>query len=168
MARPTKRNTERETTLLNALREGQTRSCACGLAGIDADTFPRWCKASPDFASAVAKAESEAEQSRVLTIQQASIGGSWQASAWWLARRRSSEWGTTQRVRLRDLTPEQLRGLLEEENTAPLPPALQVVIANGTKKKALSFDFDGLTDEEFDTVRAAECILQRSIRQGNP
>lgn len=75
MARPTKRNTERETTLLNALREGQTRSCACGLAGIDADTFPRWCKASPDFASAVAKAESEAEQSRVLTIQQASIGG---------------------------------------------------------------------------------------------
>lgn len=98
MARPTKRTPQVEERLFSALRDGNTRQAACAYAGISDQTLANWMARSLDFLEGVKKAEAEAEVRHVGNISRASHRGSWQASAFWLERRRPKEWGKVVRV----------------------------------------------------------------------
>jgi hypothetical protein len=98
MARRTKHTTERAETIVKALRDGNTRQTACRLAGVDLHTLARWMARFASFASAIEKAEAEAEGANVANIRREADGGTWQASAWWLERRRRDDWGKIDRV----------------------------------------------------------------------
>lgn len=98
MARPTKRTPDREARLLDALRAGNTRKAACQYAGVAQDAFNRWLVRFADFADVVKKAEADAEVRHVANIAKASQDGVWQASAWWLERRRPDDYGRRDRV----------------------------------------------------------------------
>jgi hypothetical protein len=92
MARPTKRSPERELTILNALRIGNTRTAAAALAEIGRDTLWEWTQSDPTFSNAVERAESEAETRFLGNVAKAAADGTWQAAAWWLERRRSGDY----------------------------------------------------------------------------
>jgi len=78
--------------VLSALRAGNTRKAAAAYGEINQDTFYEWLKVDPTFSEAVQKAEADAEVRHVANIAKAAGEGSWQASAWWLERRRYEEW----------------------------------------------------------------------------
>jgi len=86
--RPSKRTPECEARLLSALSAGNTRSAACHFASITAETLSVWLERFPEFSEAVKKAEADAEVRHVANIAKAAQEGQWQASAWWLERRR--------------------------------------------------------------------------------
>lgn len=90
--RPTKRSAGVTKAIVAALKKGNTRATAAKLAGITYTTLKRWCQLSVPFCAALEKAEAEAEQAHVNNIRVAGALGSWQASAWWLERRRSGDW----------------------------------------------------------------------------
>lgn len=90
--RPTKRSAKVQATIVAALKAGNTRATAAKLAGITYTTLKRWCRLSVPFCAALDQAEAEAERMYVGHIKKAAAGGSWQAAAWWLERRRSSDW----------------------------------------------------------------------------
>ena len=95
--RPTKRTPEAEAKIIELLKAGNTRKTACIAAGISEDTFARWRKDDEDFADAIEKAEEEAVARNVAIIQRAAIT-TWQAAAWWLERRRRSDYALKQEV----------------------------------------------------------------------
>jgi hypothetical protein len=78
-------------TLLTAIRNGNTLATAATLAGITYDTLKRWRRLDPPFNTVVLQAEAEAEVKHVNNI---GLAGkiNWQASAWWLERRRTGDW----------------------------------------------------------------------------
>ena len=90
--RNSKYTPERVKTITDALADGQTRRCAFGLAGISHQTFHEWLEAHADFSEAVEKAEAEAEAFHASNVKKASLDGTWQSSAWWLERRRKSDY----------------------------------------------------------------------------
>lgn len=90
--RPTKRSARVERAIVAALRAGNTRATAAKVAGITYTTLKRWCRLSVPFCAALEKAEAQAEQRHVKVIADAGKAGNWQASAWWLERRRSGDW----------------------------------------------------------------------------
>lgn len=94
VGRPTKRTPEREQRLLTALAAGNTRKAACHYAGIDLHTLGRWMQIAT-FATAIEKAETDAEVRFVAQIAKAAQDGTWQAAAWWLERRRPLDYGRT-------------------------------------------------------------------------
>lgn len=96
--RPSKRTPECERRILDALRAGNTRKAACAYAGIDLHTLARWSAAHATFATAIEKAEADAETRMVAQIAKAASGGTWTAAAWWLERRRSEEYGRRDKV----------------------------------------------------------------------
>ena len=98
MARPTKYTPETVKRIVDALAAGNTRRAAAAYGGIDEDTLGRWLRRYADFADAVKNAEAQAEVGHVARIAQASAAGTWQASAWWLERRRHADWGKVDRV----------------------------------------------------------------------
>ena len=98
MARPSKLTPERSARILDLLRAGNTRQTAAQASGIDPGTLSGYVSRFPDFATAVKEAESEAESRHVANIAGAAARGSWQASAWWLERRRYADWGRKDRV----------------------------------------------------------------------
>lgn len=99
-----------------ALRAGNSRRNAAACAGIDPATFYRWLalddpltgpiivgadehgpirltlSEGATFRDAVEKAEALAESEAVSLVLSSAIGGSWQAAAWWLERRRREDW----------------------------------------------------------------------------
>jgi hypothetical protein len=94
VGRPTKRTPRVEADLVAALNAGNTRQAACRYAGIDLHTFGRWLNYA-SFASVIEKAEADAEVRNVAVIAKAAQDGTWQASAWWLERRRPLAYGRT-------------------------------------------------------------------------
>jgi len=100
VGRPTKRTPEREQRLLDALRAGNTRKAACSYAGVAQDAFNRWLLRFADFADAIQKAEADAEVRHVANIARVAQEGTWQASAWWLERRRPDDYGRRERLDL--------------------------------------------------------------------
>jgi transposase len=92
MGRPKKITEDREARYLEAIRKGNTQRAACSYAGFSEDTLARTRDSNADFADAIKKAEAEAEMRHVEIIDRAGTD-SWQASAWWLERRHSSDWG---------------------------------------------------------------------------
>jgi hypothetical protein len=94
VGRPTKRTPHLEAALLQALRAGNTREAACHYAGIDLHTLSRWMRFAT-FATAIEKAETDAEVRFVAQIAKAAQDGTWQAAVWWLERRRPLDYGRT-------------------------------------------------------------------------
>lgn len=102
MGRPTKRSPERELTILNALRIGNTRTAACALADISLDTLAAWSAATPEFLGAIERAESEAESRFLGNVAKAAADGTWQAAAWWLERRRWQDYRRREGIEVSD------------------------------------------------------------------
>jgi len=97
VGRPSKLTAAVETVILDALRVGNTRTAA-EAAGVPRETVSRWIARNVTFRHAVTRAEAEAEVRAVGHITDAAAGGTWQASAWWLERRRHHDWGKVDRV----------------------------------------------------------------------
>jgi hypothetical protein len=116
--RPSVMTEQRETLICDVLREGGTRRNACKCAGISEDTFTRHLKRSEAFALMVVQAEGEAERHAIGVIR-AAMPTTWQASAWWLERRRGREWARGAVGEARDviqhLTDDQLLRLMASE-----------------------------------------------------
>jgi hypothetical protein len=97
VGRPTKRTPQVEARLFDAIRAGNTIRAACHYAGIGVQTLADWQRFR-DFREALEKAEADAEVRMVAEIAQAARGGTWQAAAWWLERRRPDDFGRRDRV----------------------------------------------------------------------
>jgi transposase len=125
VARPTKYTPERAQQIVDALTAGNTRRAAAAAAGVSEDSLERWLGRFAGFAGAIQKAEAEAELDHVGTIQAAAANGSWQASAWWLERRRSDDWGRKERVEIISSVREMARraGLSVEDEARALEEA---------------------------------------------
>lgn len=98
MARPTKYTKARAATICEAIKAGNTRKVAAALAGVGESTVFDWLARFQSFRTAIQKAEAEAESHHVGRIVQAADDGTWQASAWWLERRRHADWGKVDRL----------------------------------------------------------------------
>jgi hypothetical protein len=98
--RPSKYTPERVKRITAALAAGNSRKAAAAYGGITIETLCAWERQFLDFSTAVKSAEAQAEVSHVANIAQAARGGSWQASAWWLERRRHAEWGKVDRLEI--------------------------------------------------------------------
>jgi len=98
--RPSKYTPERVKRITDALAAGNSRKAAAAYGGISDDALGSWMRRYADFADAVKSAEAQAEVAHVANIAQASRDGSWQASAWWLERRRHQEWGRVDRLEI--------------------------------------------------------------------
>lgn len=100
MAGNGKLNADRQARLVEALKSGNTRRASAEYAGIGESTFYRWMERGEAATSgkykelweAVKKAEADAEVRNVALIQRAANGGTWQAAAWWLERRKPQDW----------------------------------------------------------------------------
>ncbi len=97
--RPTKFTPITREAILQALRLGNTRTCAAEAAGIDHGTLSHWTARYPEFLTEVKKAEAEAQQRAVKVIVDAAPT-SWQAAAWLLERRHPNEWGKVDRIEI--------------------------------------------------------------------
>lgn len=98
--RPSKYTPERVKRITDALSAGNSRRAAAAYGGISEDALGAWVRNFADFADAVKSAEAQAEVSHVANIARAAQGGSWQASAWWLERRRHAEWAKVDRLEI--------------------------------------------------------------------
>lgn len=102
--------------IIDYLRTGNTRTAASEAAGISRTTFYRWLEENVAFCDAVKKAEATAEVGHVQCVANAAMKGSWQASAWWLERRRPRNWREIKSIDVRDIPTETLISLLEGED----------------------------------------------------
>lgn len=92
MPQRTKYSEEKAEAIAKAIRAGNTLRVAAILNGITYETLRVWREQKPAFSVAVEKAEAEAESLHVGAIVSEGVSGNWQASAWWLERRRHDDW----------------------------------------------------------------------------
>ena len=98
----------REAAIFDALRHGCTRRAACAVADITSPTFYRMLE-DDAFRSSVERAEGEAEATFTRIVAEASVK-SWQAAAWWLERRKHTDFAQRTMVDMTvDLRAEALR-----------------------------------------------------------
>ncbi len=95
-----KKSDARVAVLINALSAGNTRRTAASYAGVSHETFYRWLGSDVTFRDAVEKAEADAEARAVAIVIRAAQGGTWQAAAWWLERRRQDTYALHTKVEL--------------------------------------------------------------------
>jgi hypothetical protein len=95
--------------IIDTLSDGNTLTASVKNAGISYDRFLRWQKENTNFANDLEKAEAQAEVGHVSNVKKASDNGSWQASAWWLERRRHGDWRKREDVNLGNQNNEPLR-----------------------------------------------------------
>ncbi len=122
--RPTKFTPEREKTILDALKNGMTRSAAAGLAGVHVVRLCEWCAKYSNFRNACAVAEQEAEARITGTLIKAVVAGDWKAAESWLKRRRRDEWGDGVSVRYERMTEDELRAYITGLPLGVAPPGL--------------------------------------------
>jgi hypothetical protein len=79
------------------LRQGNTRKTSAICSGIAERTFYEWMEEFPQFSQSIKRAEEEAVAHHVQTIHKFSQSN-WQASAWFLERRRKEDFGKQDRV----------------------------------------------------------------------
>lgn len=109
MARPTKYTRARAATICEAIKDGNTRKVAAALAGIGESTMFDWMARFQSFRTAIEKAEAEAEAAHVANVKREADDGTWQASAWWLERRRRDDWGKRVTLDLADEIRDMVR-----------------------------------------------------------
>lgn len=86
----------RSRAALSALEHGCTRRAAAGAAGINPTTFYRWLD-DATFRNEVEKAEAKAEAAYTAAVANA-IPTNWQAAAWWLERRKFTDYARRDQV----------------------------------------------------------------------
>ena len=92
--RPTKYTLRRVEVILQAIRDGNSHTCAAGLAGLDRGTFENWVANNSTFSTAVKAADAAAESFFVSKVRTASeLPQHWTAAMTWLERRRHEDWG---------------------------------------------------------------------------
>lgn len=106
IGRPTDCTPEVTRRICEALRIGCTRDAAAAAGLISRTAMATWIRKGNDgiepyaqFVQEVQRAEDEAEQILLLTIQ-AQASADWKAAAWILERRRPQQWARTQRTEL--------------------------------------------------------------------
>jgi transposase len=119
MARPTKLDDVRVAKILDLLERGNSRRTAALVAGISDATLKSWTKRGReardlaasggkpkradlpfvDFLDRVEEAEEKAVARNVENVRVAAEAGTWQASAWWLERRRPDDFARRVHVR---------------------------------------------------------------------
>ena len=77
---------EIKEAILALLRDGNPKMIAAQASGVSYDSFNRWVKRDPQFASLVREAESVAVVSRLSNIAKAGKRGDWKADTWYLER----------------------------------------------------------------------------------
>lgn len=92
MARPTKYTEEKAAAICKDIERGNTLRVSAIVNGVPVSTFNDWRSKFPGFSEAVEKAEAQAEMLHVGAIVAEGVSGNWQASAWWLERRRHDDW----------------------------------------------------------------------------
>jgi hypothetical protein len=97
--RNTKLTDARVEAILNALRTGCTRRAASAVGGISHTTLYDWMKNDLTLATAVERAEGEAEATFTAIVAKAAVT-SWQASAWWLERRKYMDFGRRDKLEM--------------------------------------------------------------------
>jgi hypothetical protein len=101
--RPSKRTAETEAAILECLQLGLTIAETCDACGVSETQFRTWRRHFPDFAELVRRGQAEAVKIHLSIIRNAAASGRhWQASAWWLERRRPERWGRTERHTFED------------------------------------------------------------------
>jgi hypothetical protein len=85
--------------ILNALRTGCTRRAAAAVGGIHHSTLYEWMDHDPTLADTIERAEGEAEATFTAIVAKAAIT-SWQASAWWLERRKHQDFARREKVEM--------------------------------------------------------------------
>lgn len=118
VGRPSKYTPERVTRILDLLRDGNTRKATALASGISVDTLADWQERYPDFSEQVKEAEGQAESKHVANILTAAGKGAWQASAWWLERRRHEDWGKKDRIEVINSVRELARATNQDEEAA--------------------------------------------------
>lgn len=99
MGRRTKRTPQVEQTILDALRDGCTRTAASEAAGVHRAQFYTWLQTCPAFRDAVTRAEAEVEVFYTGTLRKAAEED-WRAAFSWLERRRPNDWSRVDRVEI--------------------------------------------------------------------
>ncbi len=87
--------------IIQAKRVGACNADACTFAGVPQSTFYQWVKIGKkakqgkhfDFVQRLQAAEASAVVASLVTIQQVSKSGTWQAAAWFLERTRPYQYG---------------------------------------------------------------------------
>jgi len=106
------------------LRMGGTRTAACNHVGLDTSTFYVWLERHPAFSGDVARAEADAELRFSNVVRLAAGKGDWRAAAFWLERRRPTDWGekidTSKNVVL-DVSALLKQHLVRPPEPVPLP-----------------------------------------------
>jgi transposase len=97
MGRPSKRTPESEERILDALRDGQTKSAAAAHGGISESTLYAWAADFPEFSEALEKAENTGKYKLISEIR---ADKSWQAKAWLTERRWPKEFGRREHVEM--------------------------------------------------------------------
>jgi hypothetical protein len=96
------------STLVKALRAGNTKKDACSIASISEQTFYRWLREGENasegslpwqFCESIKKAIAEARARNVVIIQK-HAANNWTAAAWWLERSDPESWGKRDRVEM--------------------------------------------------------------------
>lgn len=149
MARPTTCSVKIAERMAEHLRMGMTRNAACHLSNLAPGVFYQWLSRAKtgeqpysEFADIIARAEAEAENIALMSVQRAATGAQgvehdWRAAAWLLERRFGEAWapkaeklsvqvesGPRVTVALQSLTTEQLERLVGAE--VPLIEAREV------------------------------------------
>jgi hypothetical protein len=152
-----KKTPERIAAITQALRAGNTRRAAAQYAEIDHATLYRWLEDDATFRDAVEKAEADSEVRFVAQVAQAATGGTWQAAAWWLERRRGVDWKRQETVEVTGSANAPLVVKQEGQNGTNVADTLAVLAEIGVIALVRP---DGETDEgidaETDEVRAAQ------------
>src|SRR5690348_6906786 len=93
--------TEQTERLLEGLRHGLTRRAAAAAAGFSKTTLYRMIDADTDgtLVTEIEKAEGQAEASFAAVIA-AAAPKNWTAAAWWLERRRPTEYARSEKVEM--------------------------------------------------------------------
>jgi hypothetical protein len=77
---------EVKEAILALLRDGNPKMIAAQASGVSYDSFNRWVKRDPQFASLVREAESMAVVERLSSIKRAASRGDWKADTWILEK----------------------------------------------------------------------------------
>jgi hypothetical protein len=117
VGRPSKFTPDVCNRILTAIRNGNTYEASAQYGGISYSLLREWIVQGEqdqageflEFVEALKKAEAEAEVESVALIRRSAQEGQWQAAAWFLERRKPSEWGRKDRHEIGGINGEPIK-----------------------------------------------------------